>query len=334
MGKRLGKTADLFSDQGLCLMVLCAVLLLGGAAGCLFSGAAGQATVAELTQYLTDYLTAAEAGTAARCGFWSAAWRYVRLWCAVAIMGLTALGVAVIPGLFFARGFLLAFSTACFYRVFGGQGVWPAVVLFGLPALFWAPALFLSGWQSLSASLWLLRRWRGQERGSGPFSPVYWLRLAVLCGLMLLAGGVEKLYYAIAQGALPPGEGVIDAPIGRRGDSIIGRCVTPEGKPSRTEYTIIKEENGLSLAACVPVTGRTHQIRVHFASIGHSLAGDDLYGGSRERIGRQALHCARQSFAVPVYTPLPDGIRVEMPLQLRTVTVESPLPPDMEALFS
>ena len=150
----------------------------------------------------------------------------------------------------------------------------------------------------------------------------------------LLAGGVAKLYYAIAQGALPPGEGVIDAPIGRRGDSIIGRCVTPEGKPSRTEYTIIKEENGLSLAACVPVTGRTHQIRVHFASIGHPLAGDDLYGGSRERIGRQALHCARQSFAVPVYTPLPDGIRVEMPLQLRTVTVESPLPPDMEALFS
>ena len=149
----------------------------------------------------------------------------------------------------------------------------------------------------------------------------------------LLAGGVEKLYYAIAQGALPPGEGVIDAPIGRRGDSIIGRCVTPEGKPSRTEYTIIKEENGLSLAACVPVTGRTHQIRVHFASIGHPLAGDDLYGGSRERIARQALHCAKQSFAVPVYTPLPDGIRVGMPLQLRTVTVESPLPPDMEALF-
>ena len=150
----------------------------------------------------------------------------------------------------------------------------------------------------------------------------------------LLAGRVTKLYYAIAQGALPLGEGVIDAPIGRRGDSIIGRCVTPEGKPSRTEYTIIKEENGLSLAACVPVTGRTHQIRVHFASIGHPLAGDDLYGGSRERIARQALHCARQSFAVPVYTPLPDGIRVEMPLQLRTVTVESPLPPDMEALFS
>ena len=153
----------------------------------------------------------------------------------------------------------------------------------------------------------------------------------------LLAGNVEKLYYAIVEGELPLGPGVIDAPIGRRGDSIIGRCVTPEGKPSRTEYTIIKVQNGLSLAACVPVTGRTHQIRVHFASIGHPLAGDDLYGGSRERIGRQALHCAKQSFWVPEYTPLPDGILVQTPVNAQSapnVTVESLLPQDMAALFS
>ena len=153
----------------------------------------------------------------------------------------------------------------------------------------------------------------------------------------LLAQDVEKLYYAVVEGELPLGPGVIDAPIGRRGDSIIGRCVTPEGKPSRTEYTIIKVQNGLSLAACVPVTGRTHQIRVHFVSIGHPLAGDDLYGGHRERIGRQALHCARQTFRVPVYTPQPDGIRVLAPVNeenTRLVTVESPLPQDMAQLFS
>ena len=151
----------------------------------------------------------------------------------------------------------------------------------------------------------------------------------------LLAGRVTKLYYAIAQGALPLGEGAIDAPIGRRGDSIIGRCVTPEGKPSRTEYTILKAARGLSLAACVPVTGRTHQIRVHFASIGHPLAGDDLYGGHRDRIARQALHCARQSFRVPAYTEVPGGIRLETPVEehARTVAVESPLPEDMRALL-
>lgn len=150
----------------------------------------------------------------------------------------------------------------------------------------------------------------------------------------LLAQNVEKLYYAIVEGELPLGEGVIDAPIGRRGDSIIGRCVTPQGKPSRTEYTIVSVKNGLSLAACVPVTGRTHQIRVHFASIGHPLAGDDLYGGSRQEIGRQALHCARQSFLVPEGKQMPDGFWVEMPMRWRRVTVESPLPQDMQALLS
>ena len=151
----------------------------------------------------------------------------------------------------------------------------------------------------------------------------------------LLAQGVEKLYYAIVEGELPLGPGVIDAPIGRQGESIIGRCVTPDGKPSRTEYTILKAQNGLSLAACVPVTGRTHQIRVHFASIGHPLAGDDLYGGHRDRIARQALHCARQSFRVPAYTEVPGGIRLETPVEehARTVAVESPLPEDMRALL-
>ena len=95
--------------------------------------------------------------------------------------------------------------------------------------------------------------------------------------------------------------------------------MTPEGKPSRTEYTILKVQNGLSLAACVPVTGRTHQIRVHFASIGHPLAGDDLYGGRR------------------VYTPVEDGIRVECLANgnnWKTVAVESPLPQDMADLLS
>ncbi len=151
----------------------------------------------------------------------------------------------------------------------------------------------------------------------------------------LLAQRVEKLYYAVVEGELPLGPGVIDAPIGRQGESIIGRCVTPDGKPSRTEYTILKAENGLSLAACVPVTGRTHQIRVHFASIGHPLAGDDLYGGSRARIGRQALHCAKQTFWVPAAS----GCRTASASKsgeatLRPVTVESPLPEDMTELFA
>ena len=75
--------------------------------------------------------------------------------------------------------------------------------------------------------------------------------------------------------------------------------------------------------------------RVHFASIGHPLAGDDLYGGHRDRIARQALHCARQSFRVPAYTEVPGGIRLETPVEehARTIAVESPLPEDMRALL-
>lgn len=149
----------------------------------------------------------------------------------------------------------------------------------------------------------------------------------------ILAQNVQKLYYAAAQGQLPLGAGVIDVPIARREGSIIGRCVAPEGKPSRTEYTVLRVKNGLSLAACVPVTGRTHQIRVHFAYMGHPLAGDDLYGGSRELIGRQALHCARQSFSVPEAQEGPDGLLIQMPLALREVTVNCPMPEDMAALF-
>lgn len=149
----------------------------------------------------------------------------------------------------------------------------------------------------------------------------------------LLAQSVSKLYYAVPEGELPLGAGVIDAPIARRSDSIIGRCVAPEGKPSRTEYTVLRAGRGLSLAACVPVTGRTHQIRVHFAHIGHPLAGDDLYGGSREFIGRQALHCARQEFRVPRAWAKSGELHIKTPLEMCDAVAESAIPEDMAALF-
>lgn len=148
----------------------------------------------------------------------------------------------------------------------------------------------------------------------------------------LLADHVQKTYYAIAEGEMPLGDGVFDGPIGRAADSIVTRCVTPAGKPSRTEYTILQADNGYSLAACRLITGRTHQIRVHFSHAGHPLAGDDLYGGSREKINRQALHCGKLTFSVPVHKKWSDGVTVQMPLQWQEITVESPLPPDMKSL--
>lgn len=166
-----------------------------------------------------------------------------------------------------------------------------------------------------------------QQGRTGVFRPVNRLDKntsgLVLCAqnafaAPLLAGRVQKCYLAIVQGAMPPGPGCVEVPIGRREDSIIGRCVTPQGKYSRTEYEVLASGAAFSLVACTPCTGRTHQIRVHMAHIGHPLAGDTLYGGAVDRIGRHALHCAVIRFLHP-YTGAAHRI-------------VSPLPEDMQAL--
>lgn len=114
-----------------------------------------------------------------------------------------------------------------------------------------------------------------------------------------LAASARKCYLALVQGEMPLGPGRIDAPLGRRGDSIIGRCVRADGKPSRTDYQVLAAGGDHSLVACLPRTGRTHQIRVHMAYIGHPLAGDSLYGGAETLLHRHALHCAVLAFAEP-----------------------------------
>ncbi|MEG1322227.1 MAG: RluA family pseudouridine synthase [Ruthenibacterium sp.] len=129
----------------------------------------------------------------------------------------------------------------------------------------------------------------------------------------LLARSVQKGYYAVIEGVLPQKSGVIDAPITLAENSLIKRCVAAEGKPSQTEYHVLSQTEKFSLVHCILRTGRTHQIRVHFAHLGHPLAGDDLYGGNMQYIARQALHCGEISFekietrAVQhIAAPLPD----------------------------
>lgn len=132
-----------------------------------------------------------------------------------------------------------------------------------------------------------------------------------------LNGRADKEYLAIVQGGYT-GSGVIDAPIIRPDPMKTLRAVGPGGLHAVTRWESLGTGHGLSLLRIRLETGRTHQIRVHFASRGTPLAGDDMYGGTQELIGRHALHCARVALTHPV-----TGERMAF---------AAPLPADMQAV--
>jgi 23S rRNA pseudouridine1911/1915/1917 synthase len=150
---------------------------------------------------------------------------------------------------------------------------------------------------------------------------------------MLSRHDVERQYEAIVLGTLIAG-GTVDAPIGRHLGDRLRQAVRDEedGKHAVTHYRLRERFRGHALLQCNLETGRTHQIRVHLAHIGHPLVGDPLYGGglklpkratpeltaSLRGFRRQALHAERLSFVHPA-----NG---------ETLTFETPRPADMDAL--
>ena len=117
---------------------------------------------------------------------------------------------------------------------------------------------------------------------------------------------VQKSYVAVVWGTII-GEGTINAPIGRIGESIIKRIVREDGEEAKTKYKVLASSDNASVVLVTPITGRTHQIRVHMAHIGHPIVGDALYGEKSEQIGRQALHCLQMKIEGigSFYAPLP-----------------------------
>lgn len=114
-----------------------------------------------------------------------------------------------------------------------------------------------------------------------------------------LSGKIDKEYIAIVEGNYN-GCGTIDIPITRPDPMKTIRSVGADGEKAVTHWTALASNDILSMLKIKLETGRTHQIRVHFSSLGTPLAGDEMYGGSLELISRQALHCSRIEFEHPI----------------------------------
>ena len=135
-----------------------------------------------------------------------------------------------------------------------------------------------------------------------------------LCAQMAVHS-VERVYEAVVYGRFKEPEGFVEAPIGRHRTDRKKMAVVPDGKYAYTGYQVLAQYNGFTHIACRLKTGRTHQIRVHMASIGHPLAGDSVYGPRDciKRLNGQCLHARVLGFEHPVTgetmhfeSPLPD----------------------------
>ena len=128
---------------------------------------------------------------------------------------------------------------------------------------------------------------------------------------------VSKVYVALVKGRVTPDTGIIDAPIGRDRSHRERMSIADasHGRQARTSYRVLKHIGNYTLLEAKPETGRTHQIRVHLAAIGHPVVGDRTYGTETTFVGRQFLHAHR--------------LECRLPTTGRIVEFESELPEDL-----
>ena len=123
---------------------------------------------------------------------------------------------------------------------------------------------------------------------------------------------LSRIYEAIVRGRLREDSGTVDAPIGRHPTDRLRMAVTQKNsRPAVTHWSVLGRYNGFTHVCCQLESGRTHQIRVHMACIGHPVLGDPLYGPKQDRGSAQCLHARRLKF---VHPRTGEAIRLECPL--------------------
>lgn len=138
----------------------------------------------------------------------------------------------------------------------------------------------------------------------------------------LKARGFTKVYVALTHGSVTPHEAIIDAPIGRSNANRQRMAVVDRGREAVTRYRVLRHYPAHTLLEIRPTTGRTHQIRVHFASLGYPVVGDATYGKSDGRLNRHFLHAATLGFAHPSdgeYREFTSPLSAELEGYLQTV---------------
>lgn len=146
---------------------------------------------------------------------------------------------------------------------------------------------------------------------------------------------VRKEYVAVVRGRMPACEGIIDRPIGRHPRMRQRMSVrTRHGRESVTRY-VVKDDYGLaSVVRLVPTTGRTHQLRVHLAAIGHPIIGDSVYGRARARHGAAAGSVAAVLARFPRQALHAVSLEFSHPRTGERLRVRAPLPPDLQGLLA
>ncbi len=134
---------------------------------------------------------------------------------------------------------------------------------------------------------------------------------------------IKKTYWALVHGVVQPERGVIEAGIGRSRSAPTQMAIAGKAeRPARTAFRVLRRFGAYTLVEAQPITGRTHQIRLHFAALGHPLVGDDTYGRAHEALGlrRQFLHAMSLRLVLPT-----SGVEREF---------QVPLPPDLQAALA